>query len=51
MDLARPNVLVNRRVEIVVDGLPLFVGAQLAVDTTIVSVLKRDGRSDKVCHC
>ena len=43
MDLARPNVLDNRRVEIVADGLPLFMGAQLAVDTTIVSVLKRDG--------
>ena len=29
--------------EIVADGLPLFQGAQLAVDTTLVSVLRRDG--------
>ena len=28
MDLARPNALDNRRVEIVADGLPLFMGAQ-----------------------
>ena len=27
----------------VADGLPLFHGAQLAVDTTMVSPLKRDG--------
>ena len=32
-----------RRLEIVVDGLPLYGGAQLAVDTTLVSVLKGDG--------
>ena len=49
MDLARPNVLDNRRVEIVADGLPLFMGAQLAVDTTIVSVLKRDGSVRSRC--
>ena len=36
MDLARPDALDNRRLEIVVDGLPLFQGAQLAVDTTFV---------------
>ena len=33
----------GRRIEVVVDGLPLFHGAQLAVDTTLVSALKRDG--------
>ena len=32
-----------RRLEIVVDGLPLHGGAQLAVDTTRVSVLRGDG--------
>ena len=31
------------------DGLPLFMGAQLAVDTTIVSVLKRDGSARTRC--
>ena len=44
MDLTRPNVLDNRRLEIVADGLPLFM------DTTIVSVLKRWFRTDKVCY-
>ena len=33
----------GRRIEVVVDGLPLFHGAQLAVDTTLVSALKRNG--------
>ena len=32
-----------RRLEVVVDGLPLFGGAQLAVDTTLVSALHCDG--------
>ena len=43
MDLALPDALDNRCLEIVADGLPLFQGAQLAVDTTLVSVLRRDG--------
>ena len=33
----------GRRLEVVVDGLPLFGGAQLAVDTTLVSSLHCDG--------
>ena len=33
----------NRRIEIVADNLRLFGGAQLAVDTTLVSPLQRDG--------
>ena len=32
-----------RRLEVVVDGLPLHGGAQLAVDTTLVSALYCDG--------
>ena len=32
-----------RRLEVVVDGLELFNGAQLAVDTTLVSALRADG--------
>ena len=50
MDLARPSAFDNRRLEIVADGLPLFHGAQLAVDTTVVSVLRRDGTPPTVCH-
>ena len=49
IDLARPDVLDNRRLEIVADGLPLFHGAQLAIDTTVVSVLKRDGTPHTRC--
>ena len=33
----------GRRLEVVVDGLPLYGGAQLAVDTTLVSALHCDG--------
>ena len=33
----------GRRLEIIADGLPLFGGAQLAVDTTLVSPLHCDG--------
>ena len=32
-----------RRLEVVVDGLPLFGGCQLAVDATVVSALHCDG--------
>ena len=39
MDLALPDACL----EIVADGLPLFQGAQLVVDTFPVSVLRRDG--------
>ena len=33
----------SRRLEVVADGLPLFHGAQLAMDTTLVSPVGRDG--------
>ena len=33
----------TRRLEVVADGLPLHHGAQLAIDTTMVSPLRRDG--------
>ena len=45
MDLAAFNAL-GRRLGIVADGLTLWRGAQLAVDTTMVSPLRRD-RSPK----
>ena len=37
MDLGLPRAGDNRRLEVVVDGLPLFGRAQLADDTTLVS--------------
>ena len=42
MDLGVPRAAHSRRLEVVVDGLPLFGGVQLAVDTTLVSALKGD---------
>ena len=34
----------NRRLEVVANGLPLWQGAQIAVDTTLVSPIRRDGQ-------
>ena len=45
MDLGLPRAGDNSRLEVVVDGLPLYGGAQLAVDTTLVSTLKSDGEA------
>ena len=45
LDLALPGAVADgRRPEVVVDGLPLFGGAQLAVNTTLVCALRSDGR-------
>ena len=43
MDLGLPHAHDSRRLEIVADGLPLFSGMQLAVDTTLVSPLHCGG--------
>ena len=43
MGLAAFDALDGRRLEIVADGLTLWRGAQLAIDTTMVSPLTRDG--------
>ena len=45
MDLAHGanNTTDGLRLEVVVDGLSLFHGAQLAIDTTVVSALRADG--------
>ena len=43
MDLAAFDVMDSRRLEVVADGLTAFRGAQLAIDTTLVSALRRDG--------
>ena len=45
MDLEGVNILDGRRLEVVADGLSLWHGAQLAIDTTLVSPLRRDGRA------
>ena len=41
LDLLVPNVHDGRRLEIVAEGLPLFGGVQLVVDTTLVSPIER----------
>ena len=43
LDLGAFNRLDGQRLEIIADGLPLWRGAQLAVDTTLVSPIKADG--------
>ena len=42
LDIEGGNPTDARRLEIVVDGMTLFDGAQLAIYTTLVSPLKRD---------
>ena len=39
----------NRRLEVVADLLPLFHGAQLTIDTTVVSPVRRDGSPRRQC--
>ena len=43
LDLAIPSAGDSRRIEVIVDGLSLFGGAQLAVDATMVSPVRADG--------
>ena len=43
LDLGVVDRLDARRLEVVADGLPLFGGAQLAIDTTLVSAIRQDG--------
>ena len=39
MDVPAPNTHDGRRLEVVVDGLPVLGGAQVAIDTTFVCAL------------
>ena len=39
----------GRRLEVVVEGLPVFHGAQLAIDTTLVFPLRADGVPHRQC--
>ena len=49
MDLTRSDALENRWLETVAEGLPLFLGAQLAIDPTLVSVFRRNGTPGPQC--
>ena len=43
LDLDAIDATDSRRLEVVVDGLPLFGGSQLPVDTTLVCSIHSDG--------
>ena len=45
LDLVEHGVEQARRLEVVADGLPRHGGAQLAVDTTLVTALRSDGHA------
>ena len=48
LDIAGPHTAMDgRRLEVIADGLPLFEGAQLALDTTMVSPLHSDGTAKR----
>ena len=47
LDLAAFNHFDGRRLEVVADGLSLFGGAQLAIETTLVSALRRHGTATR----
>ena len=49
LDLGVVDQFDARRLKVVVDGLPLFQGAQLAVDTTLVCPLTL-GRGSQAAH-
>ena len=49
LDLLPGGQLDDRRLEVVADGLPLFHGAQLAIDTTLVSPIRADGAPRRQC--
>ena len=49
LDIPQRGDADNRRLEVVCDGLPLFQGAQLCVDTSMVSAVKRDSTARRQC--
>ena len=49
LDFLPGGQLDDRRLEVVADGLPLFHGAQLAIDTTLVSLVRADGAPRRQC--
>ena len=50
LDLVPQGRQDGRRLEVVAEGLPLFHGAQLAIDTTLVSPVRRDGLPRARCE-
>ena len=50
LDLVPQGRQDGRRLEVVAEGFPLFHGAQLAIDTTLVSQVRRDGLPRARCE-
>ena len=50
VDIPEPTVHDGRRLEVVVVGLPLRGGAQLAIHTTMVCAMRRDGALALGCN-
>ena len=50
LNLLEARVRDDRRLEVVVSGLPLYNGAQVAVDATLVSPLTRKGQARARAH-
>ena len=40
----------QRRIEVIAEGLPVFHGSQLAIDTTLVSPVRADGEPHRQCQ-
>ena len=49
LDVMAVPALDARRIEVIAEGLPAFHGAQLAIDTTLVSPLRADGEPHRRC--
>ena len=49
MDHLGISIQDQRRIEVIAEGLPAFHGAQLAIDTTLVSPLRADGEPHRRC--
>ena len=50
LNLVGVSVLDNRKLEVVASGLPVAGGAQVAIDATLVSPLKRNGTARPRAH-
>ena len=49
LDLLGISIQDQRRIEVIAEGLPAWNGAQLAIDTTLVSPLRADGEPHRWC--
>ena len=50
LDVVTARAENHRRIEVIAEGLPVFHGAQLAIDTTLVSPVRADGETHRQCQ-